>query len=81
MYEEVCVVSFPIKVYVGFSDIIGSRIEENIKEYLEINSNSNIIKLPLLGNVNMKEVSIPLVTIILGLINGFNIIFYNRMLK
>ena len=60
------------KYYVGFSDIIGSRIEENIKEYLEINSNSNIIKLPLLGNVNMKEVSIPLVTIILGLINGFN---------
>ena len=60
------------KYYVGFSNTVASRIEENIKEYLELNSSSNMIKLPLLGNVNMKEVSIPLVTIILGLINGFN---------
>ena len=60
------------KYYVGFSDTVASRIEENIKESLEIDNNSNMIKLPLLGNVNMKEVSLPLVTIILGLINGFN---------
>ena len=60
------------KYFVGFSNTVASRIEENIKEYLELNSSSNMIKLPLLGNVNMKEVSLPLVTIILGLINGFN---------
>ena len=66
--------------YVGFSDSIKTNIENKIKEYLEISnqeSNSNEDKkeemsLPILGNVDVKKVSIPLVAIILGFIDGFN---------
>ena len=58
--------------FVGFSDTISSRMESVIKEYAEIDKNSESVKIPILGNVNMKSVSIPLVAIILGFIDGFN---------
>ena len=60
------------KYFVGFSSGIGSRIESTIKDYLEIEHDSNIINIPILGNVNVKDVSIPVVAIILGFIDGFN---------
>ena len=60
------------KYYVGFSNTIGSQIENQLKEYLEIQKKSNEIKIPILGNVNVKSVSIPLVAVILGFIDGFN---------
>ena len=60
------------KYFIGFSDTIGSQIENQLKEYLEIENNSNEVKIPILGNVNMKTVSIPLVAVILGFIDGFN---------
>lgn len=58
--------------FVGYSDTIGSRIESAIKEYAELDTNTNNVKIPILGNVNMKSVSIPLVAVILGFIDGFN---------
>ena len=60
------------KVFLGFSDTIASRIENKIKEYSEIDSKKDEVKIPILGNVNMKSVSIWLVAIILGFIDGFN---------
>ena len=62
------------KYFIGYDDdgVISSRIENQINEYLEIEGNSNIINLPILGNVDMRKVSLPLVAIILGFIDGFN---------
>ncbi len=60
------------KYYRGFSDATASMIEGQIKEYAEIENNPNEVKIPILGNVNMKKVSIPLVAVILGFIDGFN---------
>ena len=56
----------------GFSDSIASSIEGKIREYAELDSNPNEITLPILGSVNKKSISIPVVAIILGLIDGFN---------
>ena len=58
--------------YVGFSETIGSILENKIKAYSELDNNPNEIKLPLLGTINAKKVSIPVVAVILGLIDGFN---------
>lgn len=58
--------------YVGFSDTISSMMENKIEEYVKEINQSNKVKIPVLGNVNMKTVSIPLVAIILGFIDGFN---------
>ena len=59
--------------YVGYSDVIGSRIEDKIDSYLNASgSSSKKITVPLLGKVDAKKVSIPLVAIILGFIDGFN---------
>lgn len=57
--------------YTGFSEVISSEIENRIKEYADLESNSSI-NLPILGNVDSKSVSLPLVAIILGFIDGFN---------
>ena len=59
------------KYYNGFSDTIKSQIQNTINEYLEIEK-SNKVNIPILGDINMKEVSIPLVAVILGFIDGFN---------
>lgn len=58
--------------YVGYSETIGSILENKIKSYSELDNNPNKIKLPLLGTINAKDVSIPVVAVILGLIDGFN---------
>lgn len=58
--------------FIGYSDTIASKMENKIKEYAEIKLNKNEIELPILGKVNMKEVSIPLVAVVLGFIDGFN---------
>ena len=58
--------------FVGYSNTVGSKIENKIKEYANINTNINEVKIPILGNVNMKNVSIPLVAVVLGFIDGFN---------
>ena len=63
----------------GYSSATASRIESKVLEYLyedvdqngEANS-SNGVDIPILGKVDLKSVSIPLVAIILGFIDGFN---------
>ena len=60
------------KYYLGFSTSISSSIENTIKEYIGVYYDSNQIKIPLLGEVNIKNVSIPLVAVVLGFIDGFN---------
>ena len=59
------------KYYSGFSEAIESDMENTICDYLEI-KNSSEVKIPILGKVNMRTVSIPVVAVILGLIDGFN---------
>ena len=58
--------------YVGFSDITSDKMENQIKLYLDLDGNKNEYKIPVLGKVNAKDVSIPLVAIVLGFIDGFN---------
>ena len=69
------------KTFSGFSDAAASRIESKINEYIKDDNNnennnnendSNIVNIPFIGNINIKDVSIPLVAIILGFIDGFN---------
>ena len=59
------------KYYSGSSEAIESDMENTICDYLEIKNNSEV-KMPILGKVNMRTVSIPMVAVILGLIDGFN---------
>lgn len=58
--------------FIGFSDTTASNIENKIKEYAELDNNPNKISLPILGEVNIKNVSLPIVAIVLGFIDGFN---------
>lgn len=58
--------------YVGYSNTIASILEGKIKEYSELEHKPNEIELPFFGLVNMKDVSIPLVAVVLGFIDGFN---------
>ena len=71
------------KYFTGYNDYLGSDIEDAIKLYLGIDvpknngeENPEVVEnsktLPLLGKVNMKDVSIPLVAVVLGLVDGFN---------
>ncbi len=59
------------KYYNGFSDTIKSQIQNTIDNYLE-DEEKNTINIPILGEINIKEASIPLVAVILGFIDGFN---------
>lgn len=70
------------KSFSGYSDYVGTKIEEYAKNYLNIDSedNSDVISvvdknkedIPFLGVVDVRDVSIGLVAIILGFIDGFN---------
>ena len=65
--------------YSGF--VTGGSVENNIKEqikhYYDENEEKHFEKkyeetIPILGKTDLKSVSIPLVTIVLGLVDGFN---------
>ena len=64
--------------YIGYADSVGDKIENDIKEYLEIISEDESINnrfkedIPILGKIDKREVSIGLVAVILGFIDGFN---------
>ena len=61
------------KYYVGFSNSIGTSIENVINNYLTDDEvEEEKISIPIIGEVNIKSVSIPLVAVILGFIDGFN---------
>ncbi len=58
--------------FVGYSTASSSRMEAKINSYCELEDNPNKVKLPILGYVELQSVSIPLVAVILGFIDGFN---------
>lgn len=63
------------KYFSGFNASTAVNMENKIKEYLtddKEESGENKKNLPLLGDVDLKSVSIPLVATILGFIDGFN---------
>ena len=41
--------------YIGFSETTASKIENNIKEYAGLKTNPNHVKIPILGDINMKK--------------------------
>ncbi|MBQ8472391.1 MAG: hypothetical protein IJ501_02690 [Bacilli bacterium] len=61
------------KYFIGFSETQKQQIENTLREYLELDSDKDKeIYIPILKNINPKDVSITLVAIILGVIDGFN---------
>ena len=63
------------KYYSGFSDSIGTMMENAINDYLntEINDDFNKkIDIPILEKVNMKNSSLGIIAIVLGFVDGFN---------
>ncbi len=64
--------------YSGYNDTVGEKIEKKLREYLELDNleesivNETKENIPFLGNVDVKEISIFLVAIIFGFIDGFN---------
>ena len=66
------------EVYSGYNSYVGDKIEKKLIEYLgKDNSEETIIEketeyIPTLGNINVKETSIGLIAVILGLLDGFN---------
>ena len=73
------------KYFSGYSETIGENIKDTIDDYIQNDnsqnndnqdnkdvSNENTITIPILGKIDMKKVSIPLVAIILGFLDGFN---------
>lgn len=60
------------KYYLGFSSATSPSIEKKIEEFIGSKDSDGKISLPILGEVDIKSVSIPLVAVILGFIDGFN---------
>lgn len=67
------------KSYVGYTDkLVGKPIETQIREYIgEISEEEALVEkykvdIPLLGTVDKRDVSIGVVAVILGFIDGFN---------
>lgn len=64
--------------FLGYDDIVGKKIESLINYYLEesYNGESEVdkykINIPILGEIDKRDVSIGLVAVILGFIDGFN---------
>ena len=64
--------------YSGYNEYVGKKIESALVEYLEIDDptvkvvDKNKEEIPFLGEVNIKDVSIGLVAVILGFVDGFN---------
>ena len=59
--------------FTGFGDSRKEEIKSIIDNYLKETKNTEkTFSLPLLGKVSAKDVSIPLVAVVLGLIDGFN---------
>jgi glutaredoxin len=60
------------KTFFGFSDTIKEKIQNQIDYYLEKEEANDTVNLPILKNVDAKKVSLPLVALVLGLVDGFN---------
>jgi thiol-disulfide isomerase/thioredoxin len=63
----------PNKYFIGFSEQIGREIEGCLKECLgEGGEISETIKIPLIGEVEISQMSLPVLTVVLGALDGFN---------
>jgi len=63
----------PAKYFVGYTDKIGEEIESCIKQCLTgTASASQKIKIPILGEVDALKISLPVLTLVLGVLDGFN---------
>ena len=60
------------KYFTGYSDLTKDKIYKIIDNYEGKNNNKNTYKLPIVGKVNVKTFSLPLISILLGFIDGFN---------
>jgi glutaredoxin len=60
------------KSLTGYSDTTKEKIYNIIDEYQGEEVEENNYTLPLIGKVNVQKFSLPLISIILGLIDGFN---------
>lgn len=66
--------------FYGYSDSVGIKIEKQIRVYLGLDKiddedtiiESNKIHIPLLGDVDSGEVTVGVVAIVLGFVDGFN---------
>ena len=70
------------KYYPGYSKYTGETMDDTIAAFIEGPSNPDdpvtdpkedeYITIPIFGKVKVKEVSLPIVTVVLGLLDGFN---------
>ena len=63
----------PTKYFIGFTEQIGAEIESCIKEcLLGEKPTSQKIKIPILGEVDLSKMSLPVLTITVGALDGLN---------
>ncbi|TSD01122.1 MAG: hypothetical protein Athens071426_708 [Parcubacteria group bacterium Athens0714_26] len=64
----------PTKYFVGFTEQIGQDIENCLKECLsgETTTTPKMIKIPFFGEVDISKMSLPVLTITIGALDGFN---------
>ena len=64
----------PNKYFVGFNEEIGQEIENCLKQCINGGSQtvSQKIKIPFFGTVDISKLSLPILTLVLGLLDGFN---------
>lgn len=64
----------PTKYFIGFNPQVAQDIENCLEECIsgEEGSTASIIKLPFFGEIDLSEMSLPLLAIILGGLDGFN---------
>ncbi len=63
--------------FLGFEDSIGRKIESSIQRQLgeaeDKIEEGDSIGLPIIGEINVKDYSLPVLTVILGLLDGFSV--------
>ncbi len=63
----------PTKYFIGFNQQIGEEIENCLKECLGGEGEAaDKIKIPFLGSVDVSKMSLPVLTVTLGALDGFN---------
>lgn len=63
----------PTKYFIGFTEQIGAEIESCIKEcLLGEKPTSQKIKIPILGEVDLSKMSLPVLTLTIGALDGLN---------
>jgi glutaredoxin len=61
------------KYFVGFNDQVAKDLENCLRECISGNKTvSEKIKIPFIGEIDASKVSLPLLTVILGTLDGFN---------